>query len=66
LANNQSGIEGVKRIRDEFNTDFPAILLTGDTSPERLKLAQDSGLEVMHKPISGEKLKTALTKLAQR
>ena len=47
-------------LREEFNLDIPAILITGDTSPERRQEFQDSGLRVLYKPISGAQLLAAV------
>ncbi|MFC7333891.1 CheR family methyltransferase [Rhodocista pekingensis] len=46
-----SGIETVDLLRQRLGRNIPAILLTGDTSPDRLKEARTSGLVVMHKPV---------------
>jgi hypothetical protein len=34
----------------------PAVLITGDTSPEILKLAHESGLVILHKPLQPRQL----------
>jgi signal transduction histidine kinase len=56
----ETGLEVVERIREEFNHDIPAVLITGDTSAELLPHFAASGLRVLHKPISGEQLIQAL------
>lgn len=63
LRESKNGITCIRQIRDEFNRDIPAVLLTGDTSPERLSLAKSSGLEIMHKPITGVQLKAKISSL---
>ena len=52
LRDNQSGIDAIKKIQEEFNSDIDAILITGDTSPESLALANSSGIPVLNKPVS--------------
>lgn len=51
LQNNDTGLELIKLIRKQKKCDIPAIIITGDTAPERLKEAQESGLKIIHKPI---------------
>lgn len=44
---------------------LPAFVITGNTSPERLKILQDSRLNVLFKPMSGEKLLAAVYELSE-
>jgi signal transduction histidine kinase/CheY-like chemotaxis protein len=55
LRQNESGIDTVRRLRERLG-DVPVLLLTGDTAPERLREAQSSGLRLLNKPVSAEKL----------
>jgi hypothetical protein len=41
----------------------PALLVSGDTAPERLRQAQASGIPLLHKPVSRDKLKQEMTAL---
>jgi predicted house-cleaning NTP pyrophosphatase (Maf/HAM1 superfamily) len=43
----------------------PIALITGDTSPERLQLLQQSGFPVQHKPLNADRLLSALNINAQ-
>ena len=52
----ETGLECIEKIRGEFNEDIPAIIVTGDTAPNELKLLQDGGLEVLYKPVPAETL----------
>ena len=56
-----SGLDAVAHLRDEFNEDIPAILITGDTAPERLLEAQASQLLLLHKPVHADALRQAIT-----
>jgi signal transduction histidine kinase len=56
-----SGLDAVAHLRDEFNEDIPAILITGDTAPERLREAQASQLLLLHKPVHADALRQAIT-----
>jgi hypothetical protein len=44
---------------------LPALLITGDTAPERLREAQASGIPLLHKPVSPGKLYRQLVELQQ-
>jgi len=49
----QGGDEGMSALRSLRGAlpGLPAILITGDTCPERLKEASEAGLQVLHKPV---------------
>jgi two-component system, sensor histidine kinase len=51
LRGQENGIEAVRAVRAEAGETTPAVLITGDTSPDLLKLAHESGLVIMHKPL---------------
>jgi CheY-like chemotaxis protein len=55
LRQHENGIDTVRRLRERLG-DVPALLVSGDTAPERLREAQSSGLPLLHKPVSAEKL----------
>ena len=60
LGDSETGIDAVARIREEVNDQVPAILVSGDTAPDRLKEVAESGLRLLHKPVSPAALRTAL------
>ena len=60
LRQGENGIETVEYLRSQYNDDLPAILVTGDTAPEPLQQAQQSGFVLLHKPVSPESLRTAI------
>jgi signal transduction histidine kinase len=51
LRGQENGIEAVRAVRRVSGDTTPAVLITGDTSPELLKLAHESGLVILHKPL---------------
>ena len=59
LAEGDSGIEAVTQVR-KLQPDVRAVLVTGDTAPERLREAQATGLALLHKPVTLERLLDAL------
>ena len=44
----------IARIRDEFNDNIPAIIVSGDTAPATLHKLQTLNLTVLHKPVDME------------
>jgi two-component system, sensor histidine kinase len=50
-------------VRNEFNADIPALLITGDTNPDQIRQITASGLAVLHKPLREEELNDALCAL---
>jgi len=63
LRNGEDGIAAVERLRSEFNSDIPAILITGDTAPDRIRDAVISDCFLMHKPVSDNRLRASIAKL---
>jgi signal transduction histidine kinase len=63
LRSAENGIETIQRLRSEFNENIPAILMTGDTAPSRIREASESSCLLMHKPVSNGKLRAAITSL---
>ena len=48
---------------NNYDDDIPGMLITGDTAPDRLREAQESGLLLLHKPVSNSRLRAAITRL---
>jgi signal transduction histidine kinase/CheY-like chemotaxis protein len=63
LRDNENGIQVVETLRSEFNVDIPALLVTGDTGPDRLRDAEASGLPILHKPLNPARLRTLIAHL---
>jgi two-component system, sensor histidine kinase len=63
LRAGETGIQVIERIREEFNKQIPALLITGDTAPERIRDMQSTGLPILHKPIQERDLLRAAAKL---
>ena len=66
LRDDENGIATIERLRSEFNIDIPAILITGDTAPDRLREATASDCFLMHKPVSNSRLRAAIVNLADQ
>ncbi|MGC9271365.1 ATP-binding response regulator [Acidiphilium sp.] len=63
LRDGENGVAVVDRLRADYNEDVPAMLITGDTGPDRLAEAHASGLLLLHKPVSNSKLRAAIVNL---
>jgi two-component system, sensor histidine kinase len=50
-------------MRSEYTQDIPAMLITGDTTPDRLAEARASQLILLHKPVSNSKLRADIVNL---
>ncbi len=63
LANGKTGIEAIERIDAAFSASIPAILISGDTAPERLRDARDKGYILLHKPVDPMRLRAVMHQL---
>ena len=63
LRDNTTGAEVITAVRETLRHATPALLVTGDTSPERLRAATDSGIPLLHKPVAPDDLYAALSSL---
>ena len=63
LADAVDGIEATRLLRQAAGHQIPALLFTGDTDPERVRMAYRSGLQVLFKPVQPEQMMQALAGL---
>jgi signal transduction histidine kinase len=56
LREQRTGAEAIAAVRALLGNTLPALLITGDTAPERLREAQASGIPLLHKPVSPSQL----------
>jgi len=63
LGRGRTGREAIAAVRAAFGRPIPALLITGDTSPDRLRALSATGLEVLHKPVSPGRLAAAVAAL---
>ncbi len=63
LANGETGLDAIEKIQAHFNTQIPALIITGNTEPEVLKLLEKTQLDVLHKPVDTDKLNKSIKKL---
>jgi signal transduction histidine kinase/CheY-like chemotaxis protein len=60
LRDEETGIDAIAAVRAAVSQPVPAVLLTGDTAPERIRLARESGYRLLHKPLQPARLRAAL------
>lgn len=60
LANGESGVNWIGSLREQFGP-VPALVITGETVPERMSQAAEAGLQVLQKPVTAEVLFDAVT-----
>ncbi len=61
LRGEDNGILTIRSIR-ELYPDIPAILISGDTAPERLREAEDANIPLLHKPVLVDDLEAAIAR----
>lgn len=60
LRKNETGIDAIRRIRGAAGRPVPALIVTAETDPARLRDAIDSNMMILHKPIEPDTLRLAL------
>jgi signal transduction histidine kinase len=65
LPDGETGIDVIHRLQAIAGTEVPAALVTGDTAPERLREANESGYALLHKPVQPAKLRLLLAHLTR-
>lgn len=63
LPEGETGIEVIERVQSALPVRVPAVLISGDTAPERLREAMASGYHLLHKPVQPAKLRALLIHL---
>jgi signal transduction histidine kinase/ActR/RegA family two-component response regulator len=60
LANGLNGADAIRGVLNQLQRDIPATIITGDTSPDRIREAATSGFTVLHKPLASEALRAII------
>lgn len=63
LRDDETGLGVIETLRTEFNTDIPAVVLTGESDPDEVRHVARNGLAVLQKPLHEEELKEVLRAL---
>ncbi|MGE6782810.1 hypothetical protein ACQKGL_09840 [Ensifer adhaerens] len=56
LEGGKTGIDAIREITSYLGRDVPALILSGDASPARLKEVTASGHRLLHKPLDAVRL----------
>jgi signal transduction histidine kinase/CheY-like chemotaxis protein len=64
LRGDDNGIAAVRSLRALY-PDLPAILLSGDTAPDRLREAEAAGIALLHKPVAVDDLAQAIARAGE-
>jgi signal transduction histidine kinase/CheY-like chemotaxis protein len=60
LRGGETGVNAIRRLQAAVHREVPAIIISGDTAPERLREADASGYHLLHKPVRPAKLRALL------
>jgi signal transduction histidine kinase/ActR/RegA family two-component response regulator len=60
LRDQRTGLEAIAALRSVLGQSLPALLITGDTAPDRLRDALSSNIPLLHKPVSPDQLHRGL------
>jgi two-component system, sensor histidine kinase len=66
LRGQQTGGQAIAALRALVGASLPALMITGDTAPDRLRETMSSGVPLLHKPLAPGELVKALTMLLGR
>ena len=61
LRGEDTGVQAIQRIQSVYGTAIPGVLITGDTAPDRLREAEASGYQLLHKPVRPARLRALLS-----
>jgi signal transduction histidine kinase/CheY-like chemotaxis protein len=53
----------IQKLRDSYNKEIPAIIVTADTTPSHISLFANLNIQVLHKPISFHDVAAAIEKI---
>jgi signal transduction histidine kinase/CheY-like chemotaxis protein len=68
----ETGLEAIKTVNESLNALFgeqfsiPALVVSGDTSPEELRRVTDSGYPMLHKPVAVDTMRHELNRQLER
>lgn len=63
LRGNETGADAAKQVFGALGREVPSVIVTGDTSPDRIREAEASGLPLLHKPVEVLALRDRLVRM---
>lgn len=61
LRGEEDGVRAIEQLRS-MRPGLPAILISGDTAPDRIKEAHDAGIPLLHKPVAPQVLHESIAR----
>jgi len=55
----------IQIIRENYNEDIPALIVTADTSPSHFNLFAKLNVQVLHKPVSFQEVAQSIRRLVE-
>lgn len=65
LRGDDDGMRAIRALRERW-PGLPALLISGDTAPDRLRDAQSGGIELLHKPLGANVLRDSILRAIER
>lgn len=65
LREGRDGTEAVRLIRDQQCRQVPALMITGDTHPDRIAAAEQEDMHILYKPVDPDRILESLALLAR-
>ncbi|MBR0567918.1 response regulator [Azoarcus sp. L1K30] len=65
LHGQHNGIDIINAVRGKVGPGLAAILISGDTGAETLRLAQEAGIPLLHKPVRPARLRALIHRLTE-
>ncbi|MGZ5801125.1 MAG: ATP-binding protein [Burkholderiaceae bacterium] len=66
LLLNEKGLDVIQSLEDEFNSNIPALIITGNITSDRIDELSSFGVPILHKPVNPANLQEALVRLVAR
>jgi signal transduction histidine kinase/CheY-like chemotaxis protein len=66
LSEHHTGIEVIHELRQRFEREIPALIITGDTADKPLQELHGSGIQILHKPVAPPKFRAFLRNVQRR
>lgn len=63
LRAGEDGVQAIRQLRAILGAGTPAVLMTGESSPDRLREAHESGVVVLYKPVSARQFLDMIDRL---
>jgi len=66
LRRKLTGIEVIRQVREAVGKSVPAIIITGETDPDRFREIEGSGIDVLHKPVDEIVFRSTIARVLAR